>query len=110
MDVSFLLSAAAFLLPDHLKFSDENTGPAGNGTEGTPDVTFGANGIKEELLTIVFGACGTTIPRTNTAEDTRGGGKISSTTPPHLILSFGGGSGGFVGGKAIRRKLSFFAA
>ncbi|KAL2550254.1 hypothetical protein Fot_11784 [Forsythia ovata] len=89
MDAFSLLSAAAFLLPDRLKFFDEDTGLAENGTEGIPDVTFGANRKKEELLTIVSGACGTKIPGTNAVEDTGGGGGISSTTPSRLILSFG---------------------
>ena len=88
-NASSLLSAPAFLLPNCRKLSDRDTDPIGNGTEGISDVTFGANGMEEEIPTIVSGICKTVTPRTDVAEGTGCGWRISSTTPPYLILSLG---------------------
>ncbi|KAL2554340.1 hypothetical protein Fot_07959 [Forsythia ovata] len=84
-----LLLAPAFLLPDCLKLSDRGTDPIGDGTEGIFDVTSGANGMKEELLTIFSDACRMATSGTDAAEGTGSEGEISSTIPPRLILSFG---------------------
>ncbi|KAL2559204.1 hypothetical protein Fot_03943 [Forsythia ovata] len=87
--VSPWLPMTTFFFLDHLKFSVGDTGLVRSGTEGTPNVISSAKGTEGKLLTIVPGASETEIPITDAAHDTEGRGGISSTTPPHLILSFG---------------------
>ncbi|KAL2559550.1 hypothetical protein Fot_04289 [Forsythia ovata] len=88
-NASSLLSVPVFFLPDCRKLFDGDTDPTGDRTEGISDVTSGANGMKEEILTIVSGVYKTVTSETDAAESTGGGGRMLSTIPPRLILSLG---------------------
>ncbi|KAL2513898.1 hypothetical protein Fot_27869 [Forsythia ovata] len=67
----------------------DRTDPTWDRTEGISDVTSCANGMEEGIPTIVFDVYKTVTPGTDTAKGTGDGGRISSTTPPRLILSLG---------------------
>ncbi|KAL2478933.1 hypothetical protein Fot_47947 [Forsythia ovata] len=83
------LSISTFLLSDCLELLGDDTGPTRNEVEGASDVTAGAGEIKKELPTTTSDVCKTVTPGTGAAKGTRDGGRISCTTPPRLILSFG---------------------
>ncbi|KAL2488152.1 hypothetical protein Fot_41444 [Forsythia ovata] len=82
------LLAPAFLFSNYLPLPGGGTGLAGIEVDGTSDVASGAGGIYE-LSVVISGTCNTVVPGPDTANGTKGGGGISSTTPTCLILNFG---------------------